>query len=209
MEVLMAGSIMQRCRVALIEEINPRKVLLVGEGHGRFLIPLLQHFPKAEVTCVDASASRLEVARRRVSHAGLDDRRVCWIHADVLRAGEIPGDHDLLVTQFFLDCFDGNTLGEVVRRLAGRALEDASWLVADFQIPGRGWRQWRARAIVFLMIQFFRRVTALPASRLEDPSQFLCEVGFVERKRAEFEWGLLSCQLWSRENFTGSRLGIR
>jgi hypothetical protein len=75
MESLLAGAKLEKCRNAFWNDIPPfENALLVGEGHGRFLASLLQHNPDAKVTCVDASASMLDISRRRRRAASQSSR---------------------------------------------------------------------------------------------------------------------------------------
>jgi hypothetical protein len=49
-----------------------------------------------------------------------------------------------------------------------------------------------------LMYGFFRIATKLPASRLVSPRPFLRKHGFIRVRREEFDWGLLTAELWKR-----------
>ncbi len=196
-EWLFAGEKLQRCRSACLPLIPaPRRVLLIGEGHGRSLVALLRAFSEAEFTCVDASARMLDCARTRIEAHGLSDRAVEFVHSDI-RDWRAPARRfDLLVTHFFLDCFRADQLAEVVRSLAVTAVPGARWLLADFRVPVAGFGKWRARVILWSLYLFFRRTTRLPASHLTPPDGFLQQCGFVLRARRLFEWGLLHSDVW-------------
>lgn len=199
MEWLLAGQKLQRCRTAFVRAIpSPRRVLMLGEGNGRCLVELLSAYPEAHFTCVDASRRMLDRARARVQAYSMGDERVEFIHADVSEWQAPPGEFDLLVTHFFLDCFRADQLAEMVPRLAAAAAPDARWLLADFQEPASGVAKWRARGVLRAMYFFFQRVTRLPASRLTPPDAFLQQSGFVLRERTLSEWGLLHSDLWQR-----------
>jgi len=59
-----AGSLLQRCRTAFLAELaGAQRILLLGEGRGRFLFELLKSNPNARVTCLDASARMLGITR--------------------------------------------------------------------------------------------------------------------------------------------------
>ena len=199
LERILAGDKLQRCRTAFLHDIPPpRAVLLIGEGNGRCLEALLRVWPTAQFTCVDASVRMLECARARLSAQGLDLAAVRFIHADVLEWTPPSGHFDLVVTNFFLDCFRADQLAALVPRLAQSAKPDAHWLLADFCEPPAGLAKWRARLILQAMYIFFRVVTRLPATRLTPPDSFLRQGGFGLRQRRMFEWGLLHSDLWER-----------
>ena len=198
MESLLAGTKLERCRNALWDDI-PRfdNALLVGEGHGKFLVSLLRRNPGAKVTCVDASEGMLEIARERLRRAALPVDGVEFIRAE-LPAWNPPERYDLLATHFFLDCFPREQLCAVINTLQSAARPGACWVVSDFQIPQAGFKRFRAQIIHRLMYSFFRIVTKLPASTLVSPQPFLRQCGFVRVRRTEFDWGLLCAELWKR-----------
>ena len=73
MECMLAGGRLQQCRVAWLGEVCASgNILLVGEGHGRFLETCVRRFPSAHIVCVDASMGMLQVAERRWQKAGGD-----------------------------------------------------------------------------------------------------------------------------------------
>ena len=135
LEPLLAGRKLQRCRVAWLGEVRAcRRVLVVGEGPGRFLERAVCAMPAAEFVCVDASAAMLERARAAVHRLG-ESARVNFVHASLPEWEPERADFDLIVTHFFLDCFAEPALSQVVARLASAAQPDAHWLLSDFQIP--------------------------------------------------------------------------
>jgi ubiquinone/menaquinone biosynthesis C-methylase UbiE len=199
MEWVLAGSKLQRCRTAFLPVIPaPHRVLLVGEGNGRFLGELLAAYPRARFTCVDASRRMLECARRRLANRGLNTQQVEFIRADIMDWSPPAEQFDLIVSHFFLDCFRREQLEQIVPRLASGATPEARWLLADFHEPAAGLAKWRARLILNLMYLFFRRVTGLPAAQLIPPDPLLSENGFVLRERRFADWGLLHSDLWVR-----------
>jgi ubiquinone/menaquinone biosynthesis C-methylase UbiE len=199
MEFVLAGPKLQRCRTAFLQQVSQcRNVLIVGEGNGRFLVECRRQMKRAHITCLDASARMLALARARLQHAGLSAEGVAFVHADALTWRVPTQRFDLVVTHFFLDCFRPDQLRAIVATLAGAAQPAAAWLLADFQIPRAGVRRYRALAIHRLMYVFFRLATDLPARRLTVPDQYLGEHGFVLRERRLSEWDLLHSDRWER-----------
>lgn len=195
MEWILAGDKLQNCRVAFLEEIEtPTRVLLVGEGHGRFLEVLRARFPQAVITVLDSSEAMLRVARGR---AGNPDKSnpTRFEQGDDLRWEPVE-KFDVIATHFFLDCFTASQLAELIPKLA-RCLEpNGTWLLADFCIPERGWQRFRAKAIHRVMYGFFRATTRLNSTRLTSPDSFLARAGLRLEKRCIREWGLLHSDLW-------------
>jgi ubiquinone/menaquinone biosynthesis C-methylase UbiE len=198
MEFILAGSKLQRCRTMFLQRVRGvRNILIGGEGNGRFLGECFRHLPNARITVLDASAKMMDIARQRLDRR-LDLGRVEFVHADARMWTPSGGPFDLIVTHFFLDCFPEDQLHGVVANLAKAAAQDATWLLADFQMPDRGISRFRAQLILAMMYLFFRVATRLPARRLTPADAFLEAHRFVLRERRETEWGLLRAELWSR-----------
>ncbi len=194
MEMLAAGTKLQRCRTAFLTEIPaPRSILIAGEGHGRFLPECVRRFPDARVTVIDSSKRMLEIARRRCpSH------RVEFVHADFLDLLAPLARHDLIVTQFFLDCFPPAELTEVIAKLGKMATPSANWLLADFEVAPAGVARWRSRLIVAILYRFFRIVTGINAHHLVTPDTMMKQAGFIRHQRQTYDFGLLKSEWWRR-----------
>lgn len=199
LETVLAGSKLQRCRTAFLDHLPPlESILLLGEGHGRFLAPCRKRFPLARITCVDASAGMLRQARRNLRRQGLTEARLAFVHADAL-VWPFPAAHfDLIVTHFFLDCFPAGQLAQLVARLSASARAEAHWLLADFQAGGGPLARLRNRLILSSMYGCFRVATHLPARELTAPDPFLAGAGFTLQQRRKTEWGLLHSDWWQR-----------
>jgi len=199
LELAFAGGLMQRCRTALLARAaDCRHALLVGEGTGRFLAELLRTHPGIVVTCVEHSPAMIEQARQRLRTEKLDPARVEFHAADALDWTPPAGKFDLVVTNFFLDCFRPEQLQQLVPRLAAGTTPSALWLLADFRVPERGWRRLRAVIILSALYAGFKLTTSLSASWLTPPDELLNGAGFrlVERRLASF--GLAHADLWQR-----------
>jgi ubiquinone/menaquinone biosynthesis C-methylase UbiE len=199
LEFVLAGDKLQRCRTAFLRHAaEPSQVLILGEGNGRFLLECRRRFTRAQITCIDASAKMLELAKRRLLAESLPLDRVEFFRANALEWTPPANSFDLLVTNFFLDCFRPEQLERIIAALAASAKPNATWWLADFRIPPAGMARLRALLIHRLMYAFFRIVTRLPARRLTPPDTFLQEHGFVLQRRLIREWGLLHADEWTR-----------
>ncbi|HUR59518.1 MAG TPA: class I SAM-dependent methyltransferase [Opitutaceae bacterium] len=199
MEALLAGRRLQRSRVAWLDALaGAERILIVGVGHGHFLRACARRFPEARITSVDASAGMLREAERRARRAGLNMRRLEFVHATLPEWRPPAGRFDAIVTHFFLDCFPPDTLAAVIDVLAHSARPGARWLLADFALPERGWRRRRARMVHRLMYGFFRKVTKLAARCVTPPDSLLSGYGFELAGRRTTEWGLLRSDIWRR-----------
>jgi ubiquinone/menaquinone biosynthesis C-methylase UbiE len=198
MEPVLAGDLLQRARTRWLSEVQkPQQVLLAGEGPGRMLAACVAALPQSHFTVVDQSAAMLAQARRGGS-AGLGKVPVEFRQADVRERLPERGNFDLIITHFFLDCFNPEELATVIANLAAAAAVRAEWLITDFQVPPRGWRRMRARLVLWLAYGFFRQATDISARVITPPDSLLGAAGFNLRRREMFNYGLLHADLWTR-----------
>lgn len=199
MEAVLAGTKLQRCRLMWLDQVDDvKEILLVGEGHGRFIEVCAKRFPKAQLTCVDASAQMLRIAEAHWLRAGGLSGRARFQREELPEWTPPAGRYDLIATHFFLDCFPPETLADVVAKLASAMAPGGKWLISDFALPARGWRRWRAKWILATAYAFFRRVTGLAAAHLTSPDELLVRAGLELKCRRTIEWGLLHTDLWMR-----------
>jgi ubiquinone/menaquinone biosynthesis C-methylase UbiE len=197
MEFVLAGGILQRCRTCFLSEArNSRRALLLGEGPGRFLLALLQSNPRVQITCVERSPGMIAEAERQLGDS--ERARVRFEPTDALTWQAPRHEFDLVVTNFFLDCFRANELEVLIAKVAASAKADARWLLADFREPDAGWQRWRARVVLAMMYRFFRAATGLSAQRLTPPDQLLAHEAFRLVKRRLANFGLVYSDLWER-----------
>jgi len=195
MEALSGGDLLQQARTVWLHELRGcRRILSAGEGHGRFAAACTMRYPDVELTCIEASAVMIEVARSRIPQRGIPIR---W-HQEEILDWTTHEKYEAVVTCFFLDCFPPRELASVIEKLADCAAPKAVWLVVDFAIPSRGLARWRAQAVHALMYTFFRRVVALSAHHLTEPDTLLRAQGFKLCGRRAYNWGLLRADIWRR-----------
>ncbi|MBA3650081.1 MAG: class I SAM-dependent methyltransferase [Chthoniobacterales bacterium] len=194
LERLVFGDQLQQARLAFLEKIErPRRVLIVGEGDGRFLAECVRRHPRAMIDCVDASARMIDFARSRSGGPEIN-----FIHADFSTLSLESDQYDLIVAHFFLDCFAGAALCDVVEKLGRAATHDALWLLSDFRIPDFGWSRLWARFCIRTMYLFFGLVSGLGTQRLEDPSPGLRSAGFERVSQRLTRGGMIKSELWRR-----------
>ncbi len=193
-EGIFAAGFLQRSRLAFLDEIpKPVNALFVGEGNGRCLAEFVKAHPHAHFTCLDSSLAMLKLAGKRV--AKLQTGSVDFIHSDLL-TWRTNQKFDLIVTHYFLDCFDADGLGKVIPHLAAVAAPGAHWLIADFHQPATGWRKGFAAFLLAALYRFFGLTTGLATRQLVAPDPFLLQSGFKKIRRRSFACGLIHGVLW-------------
>jgi len=128
-----------------------------------------------------------------------DRNRISFLQADIRSWQAASQNFDLLVTNFFLDCFNADELDRVIPAVTSTATKDAHWLISDFNIPSRGFAKWRAAIIVGGLYRFFRFAAGLSARQLISPQPWLERAGFRLHRRREIDLGLLRSDWWTRD----------
>jgi SAM-dependent methyltransferase len=199
LERLTFGGLLHWCRTAHLDRLRGcRRALVLGDGDGRFLADLVRANSHVEVDSLDISPGMIALARRRVARIPGAAARVRFAPADARTEPPPAAGYDLVVTNFFLDCFRPAELAAVIGRAAGACAPDALWADGDFRLPPAGWARPVARWALAAMYGFFRLTTRLPAGRLTDPAAPLAAEGFrlvAEESRLR---GFLSARLWAR-----------
>ena len=197
------GRELERRREQFLPEVaDARRVLMLGEGDGRFLAAFLKSNPRAEVDYVDLSARMLALAAQRArTTPGTGDvtSRARFHHADA-RTWPLPsaGVYDLVVTHFFLDCFTTEQLPPLLDRLASSTTPRARWIVSEFHQPTRGLAAWRAFLWITALYGFFRLATGLRVRALPVHRPALQALGFRLERAVTADAGLLVSELWQR-----------
>ena len=182
------GGELQRRRCTFLSRVSDaRRILVLGEGDGRFLVRLMRESRGAAIDYADLSGRMLQLARRRCGD-GIN------YHCGDARTMPLPrSEYDLIVTHFFLDCFDESDAAAVVARLSEAARPRARWLISEFREPS-AW----ARALVRMLYLFFRVTTRLKTRRLVDHHPLLERHGFHLARSERARGGLLASELWER-----------
>jgi ubiquinone/menaquinone biosynthesis C-methylase UbiE len=180
----------------LSHAVQARRVLILGEGDGRFLARLLSDNRHAHVAVVESSARMIQLARQRVPSG--EQSRVEFHHLDA-SAGMLPsGPFDLAVTHFFLDSLNCRDAEDVVTQVNALLCPGAYWLLSEFQEPAGGLRRLHARVWLRTMYSFFFVTTGLRASRLPPYRDVLVRRGWAEIEHRERRFGLIRSQVWRK-----------
>ena len=198
LEYLAFGRALERRRREYMKEVTgARRVLILGDGDGRFTAEFLQQSAAAWVDSVDLSSRMLGLAEERIRACPSGPVHVRLYQGDA-RTVELSGKYDLIVSHFFLDCFTSDEVPALVAQMARTACPRARWLLSEFGLPRAGMWRWAAVVLVQIMYLFFRVFTGLEAKRLPDYAASLASQGF-RRVRYRSAWGgFLVSELWER-----------
>ncbi|EMI18284.1 methyltransferase type 12 [Rhodopirellula maiorica SM1] len=209
-EKLRFGNTLQRARVSAIATLakfhSSPHVLVLGDGDGRLLAAFLKHCPTAHVTSVDISEKMLAQQRGRIAALSSNDfentraeHSVTWIRSPIESFAFPTSKFDIVITAFFLDCFDEPQLRQLLPRIADALKPQASWYVVDFCEPENGLRRWWARFWLYIMHAFFRWLTGLRSRRIVDPRPSLHALGFKPQYEKTFHFEMIYSAVYQRQ----------
>ncbi len=173
-----------------------RRVLILGEGDGRFLARLLECNLQASVAVVESSARMIQLARQRVPPN--DRTRVEFHHIDAASQPWPEGPFDLVVSHFFLDILTFPEAESVILKASVLLCPGALWLLSEFQEPAGGIRRMHARLWLAAMYRFFWLTTGVRASKLPPYRDTLSRYGLTETEHRERRFGLIRSQVWRK-----------
>ncbi len=193
------GGFLHWCRTAQLKHLkDATRVLVLGEGDGRFIADFLAVNVQAVVEVVDVSPAMLELAQKRIASQPGSTHRVQWLAADIRRLEISCHAYDLIVTNFFLDCFKARELENLVRRVASSLKPGGRWLVGDFAWPDQSVWRLAAQVCLALMYACFKLITRIPAVGLVDPKPFLEKEGLMLEYEERRLAGFLVSRLWRK-----------
>jgi SAM-dependent methyltransferase len=172
------GSALRKRREAFLFELgDPQKVLVLGDGDGRFLQLFTALYPNARVDAVDVSARMIELAKARVPSA--------TFHLADAREFAFEQSYDLAVAHFFFDCFETAELHALLSRIRAN-----TWLVSEFRNTRWSW------SIIRVLYFFFRLTSGLTVRALPEHRSVLTQLGYKIEKEQSALGGLVISELW-------------
>jgi ubiquinone/menaquinone biosynthesis C-methylase UbiE len=195
LEQMVFGSKLSRARGSFIAQVTEgSRILLIGEGNGRFLFEVAKQTSSASITVIDASAQMLAAASRRIATI---DR--CWrielIHADVFEWRSAAEGYDRIVTHFVLDLYPPDRIRQLIEKISQLAMEDCLWINVDFNSENRSLAQ---KFLLWAQYRFFRIFAGIEAPRLFDTRPWIRKAKWEIVEKRLLDSGLISACLLSR-----------
>ena len=197
LEQIVFGSKLSRARRFFARRVTEgNKILLIGEGNGRFLFEMVKLASSGSFAVVDSSARMLTAAGRRIATV---DRcpRIELIHTDILEWRSPAAHYDRIVTHFFLDLFTPHSICQVVEKISRLATEDALWINVDFSSENQNLRQ---KLLMWAQYRFFRISAGIEAPRLFDSLPYIRQAGWQILEGRSLESGWISAHLMSSQH---------
>lgn len=196
MEYLTFGPALQRRRCEFLDQtVSDRAALILGDGDGRFTAEFLQRNKTTFVDSVETSESMLRLAAARIARLQEAPSRVRQLRQDI-RAAQLSGTYDLVITHFFLDCFTTEDLQELVPRITAHLRPGGRWVISEFQIPSRGLPRYLAKLIIKALYFSFAILTGLETRQLPDYRRVLQTNGYRRTDSRTGLAGMLVSEMW-------------
>ena len=159
---LVLGSTLKRARTEFVAELQPAsRILIVGGGNGQILIDVLKHQPSSSIDYLDIAPGMIASAKKSLNkHHPEKVARVHFICANLMNH-DLADQYDLIITQFFLDCFDEKPLDQIMLKLDSQLVAQGQWLFCDFTA-----NRLTGRLCAFLLYPFFRLICGVEAQQL-------------------------------------------
>ena len=140
-------------------------VLWAGGGDGE----LLEYMPeslKFEIDYVELSEAMIDIAKTKKRA-----RHISFIKGDVITH---QGSYDVILANFFLDCFNEYNLPRIVSKLKSLLNSNGILLVTDFALPHTK----KDKVLLHAMHYFFRLFSNLESKKLQPIHDVLKKGGF-------------------------------
>ncbi len=203
LERLRFGNGLQRARLSLLPQLglttspsSPRHALFIGDGDGRLLDDFVKVYPAINVTSVDVSPVMIDMQQRRLDPVGRS--RVHWICADIETVEFEASKFDVIVTVFFLDCFNHPQLAKLLPRISTWMTTNGDWYVVDFCLPQQGLRRLWARFWLAIMHLFFRWQTGLRSRYVVNILPLLDAEGLEPATTRRFHFDMIQAIVFRR-----------
>jgi len=187
----------RECFLAHPRVAGARRVLILGDGDGRFTAALLERNPSAEITAVDVSAAMLSQLERR-ARTRTPNARLDLQQADIRSWSAPHANYDLVVAHFFFDCFTTDDLTTVIARISPALTPNALWLLSDFAIPTHPFWTPFAKVLLRLLYLTIGSLTGLKHSHLPDHQAALNSAHFQLANADTAFGGTLRSEIWQK-----------
>jgi ubiquinone/menaquinone biosynthesis C-methylase UbiE len=171
--IIFGNSIRKAQAHGLSNIVSGSNVLIVGGGTGYVLEQIgLFQLKDVQVDYVEASTLMINQAKMR----SINSLNVNFIDQPI-QEYPVHKDYDVIITQFFLDSFEGEDLEEMFLRLDSHLRKSGLWLVADFQTSNDWNKNWQ-KMLLSIMYLFFKLAVGISAHKLENFQQLFQQLGY-------------------------------
>ena len=170
-------------------------ILIVGGGTGWLLEQVVTQCQPSHILYLEASAAMLARSSRRMVEKALPGTVEFRLGNEFsLRSND---RFDVVMTPFVLDLFTEETLRTTfIPQLLNALKPRGLWLVTDFVST----RVWWQKALLWIMIRFFRLTAGIETRQLSDWQRLLAESGLALKQHQPQVGGMVLAGVWTRDS---------
>ena len=191
-----------------VTKMDPgQRVLYVGVGGGEDAIVAARH--GVELTCLDLSQRMLDRCARKLQ----SERLTAELRCEDVSLHQRTTYYDVVAANFFLNCFDQETMPQIMEQLVRLLVPTGRLMIADVAPPeGNRFARWCHELHHAAAIRSFHAMGLVPLHPIYDYEPYLPSLGMAVVERAKFRltrWGPVAyqsivCQAMAAEATTAS-----
>jgi len=136
--------------------------------------------PTLRIDYIDVSPKMIALAKGQVTQ----NSQIRFI---LSTEEDIPDfDYDCVITNYYLDLFDDETLQKIIARIKMSLQPGACWIATDF-VNKKVWHRW----VLSLMYRFFQLTTGLKTQKLPEWEPALQNAGGTQLETEKFSRGFI------------------
>jgi tRNA (cmo5U34)-methyltransferase len=174
------------------DAVLANRILLVGEGSGRYLQWLLARKKDGCVCVVEKSPVMIWLAKTRIAGRAKVDLE--FVQTD-FRSYTAAQPFDCIVTHFFLDLFEPRSHQIMVEKFADLTTGNGTWINVDFVPP----RTLAGRLLMWLQYTFFSIVSRIEARQCYDETAAANQNGWIVSEKLSFLNGFVVAKRYTKE----------
>jgi ubiquinone/menaquinone biosynthesis C-methylase UbiE len=187
------GRKLEDARNAFFDSVVCRKrLLLIGEGNGRFLAKCVRHKIGGSITVVDLSGKMLSLVRSRVKRIEVQTA-LELVHSDFREWQGVGQQFDAVVTHFFLDLFLPDSQRTVIEKITALSRPKTIWVNIDFRPTLASPLN---RCVDWLQYRFDRLISGVEADHHYDPAPLIRAAGWLSRQERTYCDGAVIAELF-------------
>ncbi|MCJ8329163.1 MAG: class I SAM-dependent methyltransferase [Lentisphaeria bacterium] len=177
----------QKSQLDVLAHIGPaNRALIVGGGTGVFLPKLLEKLPELKIDWIDSSDKMIANTKRRLTETQCKN---IIFHSCDIADFHTDESYDLIISNFFLDCFMHEKLANIIKSLDDKLEVNGIWIVCDFKQCGL-----ISKLYIKMMYLFFRAICGIQATHISDYFKSIEMLGYKEEEKLGYMNGFIQAE---------------
>ena len=199
---MFSGRLIRNSQLQLLSSVpKVQKVLIAGGGTGTFLLDFLKSNHPKKIVYIDSSSEMIALSKKRIEIFDKKYLKNIEFICNEIEQFEPQEKFDLIVTNFFLDLFEGKELDLIVKKLSNCLEVQGYWYYTDFQKVERPWlKKYIINSILKMLYIFFRTTCHIKAEKLGSVKEIFSHIGLEKIISKESFFGFINTVLYRKAN---------